>query len=220
MDARVDLAARLKSATHELHARAERSGVMADLLAGRISRRAYVALLANLHAIYAAMEAAIDATIAREHRPSCFAVLARTAALASDLRAFGVESVPAPLPQALAYVARLRRLRGRQAHRLWAHLYVRSLGDLHGGQVLGRLVREQFAIADSTRFYDFGSSDDVRSLRESLRARLSSLSLDAQREDDVVAEAVWAFEAHIAMFEELRGEELRGDAAAAEEGHR
>lgn len=186
---------RLKAATRALHARAERSGVMAELLSRAIEREAYVALLANLQAIYAAMESA------PEGLPP---PLARSAALAADLRAFG-RPAPAVVPATLDYVQRLRSLDGANAHRRWAHVYVRCLGDLHGGQILGRHVREHFALdgADGTRFYDFGDDDRVRGLRDDLRAQLASLSLNAAQTDDVVAEAVWAFEAHCRIFEQI-----------------
>lgn len=189
---------RLKAATRTLHARAERSGVMADLLSRTIEREAYVALLANLRAIYDAMESAPGGLLL----PS---PLARSAALEADLRAFGGPA-PAVVPATRDYVQRLRALHGAHSHRLWAHVYVRCLGDLHGGQILGRLVREHFALdgADGTRFYDFGDDDRVRELRDALRTQLASLALDAVLADEVVAEAVWAFEAHCRIFEQIR----------------
>ncbi len=201
LDPHATLPQRLKVATHELHARAERSGVMADLLARRISREAYVALLANLHTIYAALEVALE----REHPPARLSAMARTAALASDLRAFGADANAALVPVTTDYVDRLRSLHGPQAHRLWAHVYVRYLGDLHGGQILSRLVRGLFpTVTDGARFYDFGTDNNVLALRESLRNDLRLARLDAAQIDEVVAEAVWAFEAHCALFEQLR----------------
>jgi len=191
---------RLKSATRQLHARAERSGVMADLLAGTVKLNAYVALLVNLHAIYAALESALDTG---PTPTSLFASLARCATLEADLHAFA--AVPQALaPATLDYVDRLSTLHGARAHRLWAHVYVRYLGDLHGGQILSRRVRDLFAAPVGTSFYDFGSEADVHMLRSELRARLAALELDSVQSDDVVAEAIWAFEAHCRIFEEIR----------------
>jgi heme oxygenase (biliverdin-producing, ferredoxin) len=194
-----DLPQRLKAATRELHARAERSGVMADLLAGTIRREAYVALLVNLRAIYAALEAALD----RGPASSALAPLFRHAALEADLRAFHA-TAQAPVPATLDYVQRLHALRGANAHRLWAHAYVRYLGDLHGGQILSRRVRERFAVADGARFYEFGDEARVRALRGDLRSQLATLGLAAAQADEVVAEAVWAFEAHCRIFEQIQ----------------
>ena len=110
------------------------------------------------------------------------------------------------MPATIDYVQRLRALHGASAHRRWAHVYVRCLGDLHGGQVLARLVREHFGLdgADGTRFYDFGDDDRVHGLRDDLRTKLAALPLDAVQADEVVAEAVWAFEAHCRIFEQIR----------------
>lgn len=197
MEADVEtLPQRLKAATRELNARAERSGVMAALLAGTVERSAYVALLANLQAIYFALEAGLDPA-------HDLGALARSAALGADLRAFGATPT-ALVPAACDYVDRLHTLRGASAHRLWAHVYVRCLGDLHGGQILERLVRARFALADGTRFYDFGDEAQVHALRTMLRARLASLALSPAQADEVVAEAVWAFEAHCRLFEQIK----------------
>ena len=192
---------RLKFATRDLHARAEHSGVMAELLKGRIGRQAYVALLANLHAIYAALEPMLGPLGSAD----AFGSLARTAALESDLRAFDAEPVTRLQPATLDYVERLRGLgTATRGHRLWAHVYVRYLGDLHGGQILHRLVRERFASIGGTRFYDFGGDAEVGRLRHWLRGRLASTGLDDRQGDDVVAEAVWAFEAHCRLFEQIQ----------------
>jgi heme oxygenase (biliverdin-producing, ferredoxin) len=195
---------RLKAATRELHSRAERSGVMAQLLAGTVSRPAYVALLANLQAIYAALETALQTPRLpqAENTTPLFQSLARSTVLAADLRAFGGPA-PALVPATLAYVARLQSCGQAGAHRLWAHVYVRYLGDLHGGQVLSRLVQGHFGVPHSTHFYDFGDAAQVQQLRETLRGQLGSLPLSEQQRDDTVAEAVWAFVAHCELFDQL-----------------
>lgn len=192
---------RLKTATQDLHRRAERSGAMAALLAGTLERAAYIALLANLRAIYAALERVLDDL---PGNAPMFESLARRAALDADLRAFGASpEAQAPAPATLDYVARLDALRGPRSHLLWAHVYVRYLGDLHGGQILGPRVRKLYRVAEGTRFYDFGDDDRVRRLRSDLRTHLAQLQLDATQADQVVAEATWAFEAHCRIFEQL-----------------
>jgi heme oxygenase (biliverdin-producing, ferredoxin) len=190
---------RLKLATLELHTRAERSGVMAHLLAGRLSRDAYVALLVNLQAIYRSLEPAVLA----QNWPLPLAALARSAALQSDLKAFGTTTTSTPTPATQEYVLRLEALVGAQAHRLWAHIYVRYLGDLYGGQILGRRVSGLFEVDNSTGFYDFGSSEQVSHLRNELRGALDSRTLTPAQCDDVVQEALWAFEAHCRIFEQI-----------------
>jgi heme oxygenase len=203
---------RLKAATRSWHARAERSGVMGELLARRLGRPAYVALLHNLHAIYRALEAAIERL-----RPSLAgmgasvpAALQRASALAADLRCLDAagQADPPLVPAAADYAQRLQALDADDAHRLLAHVYVRYLGDLHGGQLLRALVRSTFDLApgaaDGTRFYDFGDDATVAGLRGELRRLLGAARLSAAQADAVVTEAVWAFEAHCRLFEQLQ----------------
>lgn len=205
-----DLPQRLKQGTRELHTKAERSGVMAALLRGRIGRDAYCALLSNLHAIYTALEAALDVPEVSGRLGSLWHPAFRRAdVIAQDLHtlhgsgwndAFGLE------PAAARYGERLRELQCRSDARLAAHVYTRCLGDLHGGQLLGRIVREQYGLEgeDGTRFYDFGEPVRVDALRAALRAALAGLPVDAQEAEAIVAEARWSFVTHRELFDELQ----------------
>jgi heme oxygenase len=199
------LHARLKSETRALHAQAERAGVMGELLGRRIGRAAYCAMLRNLHAIYEALEAALDALPAKAPvRTLWHDALRRAPRLAADLEALHGREWRRELPLAAAtrgYVERLRALGGATA--LAAHAYVRYLGDLNGGRVLASLVREQLALAGGAgaAFYEFGG--DPAALREDFGAALAALPVEPADEDAIVAEARWAFEAHLRLFEEL-----------------
>lgn len=200
------LAARLKAETRSLHTLAERSGVMADLLQGRLSRNAYCALLRNLQAIYAALEAGLDAQAAdpRLWRPE----LRRLPALEQDLDrlAPGDWRDSASLaPATQAYVDRLSTLAGTAPSLLFAHAYLRYLGDLHGGQVLARLVQRQYGLAapHGTAFYAFGEPAQVEQLKRDFRAGLDALPLAPGEADAFVAEACEAFRLHQQLFDEL-----------------
>lgn len=203
------LAERLRAETRELHAQAERSGVMAALLAGRLARDAYCALLRNLHDIYAALEAALarhreDARVAALHDPA----LARRAALAADLAVLHPGPWQKDLPQEPAtqeYVARLYDLSATGSPALVAHAYVRYLGDLHGGQLLAQRVAASYALRDGagTRFYDFGPVSEMLARRQSFRDGLSAMPVSAAEGDAIVTEACWAFGMHRQLFEQL-----------------
>lgn len=173
---------------------------MAALLAGRLPRPGYVRLLQSLHTLYAALETALDAN---GHQPWLAGVdreaLRRTPALAADLAG---EALAEPAPPARAYALRLQSLAAVGAPALLAHVYTRYLGDLHGGQVLQRLVARQYA-GIGTRFYGFGPEAQVLALRQGLRAALGAAPLSAAEADAVVAEARWSFEQHIVLFEAL-----------------
>jgi heme oxygenase len=210
---------RLRLETRDLHALSERSGVMGQLIGGRLGPDGYLALLRNLHAVYAALESALM----RHPDEPALAVLGdprfhREAALDHDLGVLCGPGwptlLPAPAPATTVYVARLRALADTAPVLLAAHAYVRYLGDLHGGQMLKRLVARSLAAngaaaaggapADAAmRFYEFGSDDEVLALRQAFRAGLAGVAVDAVTADRLVAEARWAFEQHVALFNEL-----------------
>lgn len=197
------LAARLRHETQDLHRLAERTGLMAALLQGRISRPAYAGLMLNLQAIYGALEAGLNR---HAGLPGIdFKVLYRAAAIAEDLRHLAPTPGLALAPATEQYVLRLNTLAKQGAVPLLAHAYVRYLGDLHGGQVLRRLVARSLGMAGDagTRFYGFGSPDRVASLVRDFRQGLDALPLDLAQADDVVAEARWAFQRHVELFGQL-----------------
>jgi heme oxygenase len=201
------LAGRLKSETREEHVLAERSGVMAELLGGRISLRRYGALLHNLRAIYAALEAGLDrhAPDPRLWRPE----LRRLGAFEQDLGR--LDAVAPPLAGATrAYVERLGRLTASDPTLLLAHAYLRYLGDLHGGQVLARLVQRICGAGGGppTAFYTFGEPARVRALAQDFRAGLDDLALPPARADAFVAEVREGFRLHRQLFEELQSAPL------------
>jgi heme oxygenase len=201
------LAAKLAAQTRALHREAESAGVMRDLLAGRVTRERYVALLANLHPIYLALERGLARHVAHPaiapiHLPG----LARADALARDLAALAPGRVaPAPVPATRMYVARLDELDATWPAGLVAHAYVRYLGDLSGGRIVGERVRQALALDGGAglAFYDFGAEFDVSGAKSRFRAALDALPLGARDVDAVVSEAVEAFRRHVAMFNEL-----------------
>jgi heme oxygenase len=200
-----DLPRRLREGTHDLHTRAERSGAMAALLAGRLPRARYAALLRSLHLVYAALEQGLEAHAGAPWLRGLDRVaLRRSEALEADLAALCAPAEPAvqaPAP-AHEYAARLQALAGDTPLLLLAHVYTRYLGDLHGGQILQRLVARQYP-GSGTRFYDFGPDARVQALRQGLRGALAAAPLQPGDADRLVAEARWSFEQHVRLFEAL-----------------
>lgn len=191
---------RLRDSTRDLHAAAERSGAMGQLLQGRLSAAGYRRLLSDLLALYTALEAALDANAAQPWLGGIpLAALRRGPALQRDL---GDGAPPTPTPPARDYAERLYWLGAEGDPRLLAHVYTRYLGDLHGGQILQALVRRQFP-AQPTHFMDFGDTATVRAHRQALRTALQAAPLAAAEADRVVDEARWSFEQHQRLFEAL-----------------
>jgi heme oxygenase (biliverdin-producing, ferredoxin) len=239
------LAERLRTETRALHAAAERTALMSALMRGTLDRATYCALLRNLHAIYAALEPALQR---HAQHPALAALrlpgLARSAALEHDLHVLHGPhwaSELAVCPAASAYAARVRGLDAAQPALLAAHAYVRYLGDLSGGQQLRGVVARitSPAGASATAFYEFGDAAQARALTQAFRDGLAEVSrhaahdaaldiahdtaqdtaqdaaLGAAHEDALVAEAAWAYEAHRQLFEALMTSGVPPRAAAA-----
>lgn len=195
-----DLPQRLRESTRDLHARAERSGAMGALLAGTLDLAGYRALLFNLQPLYVELEAAAARRAGEPWLAGLdLAPLRRGPALVADLA--GVPAVD-PAPPARDYASHLRRLGEGASPRLLAHLYTRYLGDLHGGELLQRLVVQRYP-GTGVAFYDFGPTAQVARLQQALRGWLGAAPLDAGEAEAVVDEARWSFAQHVRLFEAL-----------------
>ena len=203
------LAERLKTETRALHTAAERSTFIGVLLRGQMARPAYCALLRNLHAIYAALEPALarhasHSMIAAVHEPA----LSRARSLEDDLQflhgagwrdAFKLQHATR------ACVDRIERIEVDDPGLLLAHAYVRYLGDLSGGQTLGRIVARSLDLSDGagTRFYDFGDQAQTHARVQAFRTGLGRVTCDAAGIDAMVDEAALSFRLHQQLFDEL-----------------
>jgi heme oxygenase len=203
------LAARLREATWPSHRLAERTGFMVALLAGRLDRAAYALLLRNLEPLYVALESGLerhsgDPVIAAFRRPSIY----RAPALRADLAMIaGPAWSTLPLmPAARAYVERLGELTAAWPAGLLAHAYVRYMGDLSGGQLVGAVVRRKYTadVAAASAFFDYGAGFDADATRQSLREGFDAAPLAAADATAVIGEAVEAFGRHARLFDELR----------------
>jgi heme oxygenase len=201
------LAERLREATRPMHRLAERSGIMRAMLRGDVAAPEYCLLLRNLHALYAALERQLD-----RHAdlpalaPVRFPVLFRSTPLVEDLRQLhGPDWSALPLADAMhAYVARIGELGDREPPTLAAHAYVRYMGDLSGGLLVGDVVRRALLLTGGagTAFYDFGDADEAL-LKARFRAALDALPLEKHAQNAIVLEANGAFARHVRLFEEL-----------------
>ena len=203
------LAERLRTETRSHHTLAERAGIMPALLRGRLERGRYVRLLVNLHAVYQALEAGLALQASHPQvGPICFPALFRVPALQADLQVLAPDATLDGDGLCLAtqaYVARLHHITNHQPEGLVAHAYTRYLGDLSGGQMLGKIVARSLGLTDDAGigFYQFGTPAEVGLHLQAFRTGLNALPLDAAACDQVVGEAASAFERHTQLFEEL-----------------
>ncbi len=198
--------AALRDATHALHTEAEKSGFVNDLLKGRATRAGYVLWLRNLQPAYEAMERGLDALRDRPPYGSlAIPAVYRTAALERDLAALCGPSwrTAAPtLPAGETYAARIAAIAADPA-RLAAHAYVRYLGDLNGGQVVGRMVARSLGLeSDALSFYAFPV--DTASLEPAYRSALAETGRALGDAAPALEEAALAFRMNIALSDAVR----------------
>lgn len=202
------LSAAMREGSKAEHQDAEDSSFMAALLGGEVSERGYADYLLRLRVVYAAMEAVIrdrldDPAVAAVHDEA----LERLAAIDADLDHWCTDDVrTVDSPAADAYRARLEG--ADWGGLLVAHHYTRYLGDLSGGQAIGRILDRTFELDGAgIAFYDFSSIQKPKLYKDAYRARLDALGLGEDEKQRVVEEVKVAFGLNQALFREL-GERL------------
>lgn len=204
------LSTAMREGSRAEHEAAEGSSFMAELLDGRLNATAYADLLLRLRRVYAALEETVGA---RSADPIVAAVhdtaLERLAAIDADLAhwAPGVDPESIESPAASAYVDRIRA-GAAWGGLLLAHHYTRYLGDLSGGQVIGRVLQRTFDLPEDTgvAFYDFPLIPKPKPYKDAYRARLDGLGLSPAEVERVVGEVKVVFGLNQALFDELGGQ--------------
>lgn len=203
------LAAALRERTRLLHCRAERSGVMRDLLRGRIDPRRYLRLLESLLPVYRALEDGL-----RRHlelpslAPFAHPGILRAERLAEDAATLAGRLGPGggALPAGLDYARRIEEVAGSQPERLLAHAYVRHMGDLSGGQIVRRILSQTTGIGpDAVRLYEFPEFSDLEQAKAEYRASLDRAEAHLADREGVLEEACEAFRLSIALLLSVRG---------------
>jgi len=199
------LSAAMREGSRAEHEAAEHSSFFEELLGGRINEAGYAAYLQRFRVVYAALE---ETTRAYAGDPAVAAVfdpdLERLPLLEQDLAFWGADD-EVDSPAATAYAARIRAAAAEWAPLLVAHHYTRYLGDLSGGQAIGRLLTRHFDLDGSSgvALYDFPSIAKPKIYKDGYRARLDALGLSDAEIDRVVDEVKVAFNLNQAIFEEL-----------------
>ncbi|MHA7651805.1 biliverdin-producing heme oxygenase [Mycobacterium sp. ML4] len=184
------------------HEAAEHSSYVSELLAGRVNRRGYADYLLRLRVIYETLEAAVrahrdDPLVAAVYDPS----LERLTAIDADLE-YWAPGAARQIDSPAAQKYRERLAGAGCCGTLVAHHYTRYLGDLSGGQAIGRILDRTFALEGAgLAFYDFPMRP--KPYKDAYRARLDDLDLTAEAIDRAVDEVRVAFNLNQALFDEL-----------------
>jgi len=200
--------AALRERSSTAHSGSEHAGFMADLMRGKGTRDDYIALVAQHWYIYEALEAAAekmkDDPVAA---PFISAKLTRLPALEADLEfLLGADwrSRITAVPTTQRYVDRIREVGATWPGGFVAHHYTRYLGDLSGGQFIGKLMARQFGFeTNGIGFYVFDEIADPNAFKEVYREQLDAAPWDAAEQERVIDEVLVAYRFNTELFDDL-----------------
>ena len=198
----------LRERSSGAHSGSEHAGFMSDLMQGRGTRDDYIALVAQHWFIYDALES-VGARMSADPVASVFLSerLTRIPALESDLEfllgADWRERIE-PLPTTRRYVDRINAVGATWPGGFVAHHYTRYLGDLSGGQFIGRLMARQFGFeTNGIGFYLFADIADPQAFKEYYREQLDAAPWDAAEQERVIDEVLVAYRFNTDLFVDL-----------------
>jgi heme oxygenase len=172
----------LREITYEKHMAVEHLPFTQYLLGGRITETDYVVYLAEMTAIYRHLEQlAIKAGLFTD-----MTELPRAQRMEEDLKELAPEYQSELLPTTQQYLAHLTQLANSDRSKdLFAHVYVRHMGDLYGGKLIAR------GVPGTGRWYEFENrSELVKRFNEKITL-------------DLADEALVAFDHYKNIFQEL-----------------
>jgi heme oxygenase (biliverdin-producing, ferredoxin) len=204
----IPFSATLRERSSGAHSGSESAGFMADLINGNGTRDDYIALVAQHWFIYEALERTAERMKA-DPVASVFISdrLTRLPALEADLEFLigdDWRGQIAPLPTTRRYVDRINAVGATWPGGFVAHHYTRYLGDLSGGQFIGRLMQRRFGFeTNGIGFYLFADIADPREFKEFYREQLDAAPWDAAEQERVIDEVLVAYRFNTELFEDL-----------------
>ncbi len=200
-------AAEVRELTRADHRAAQSVTYFDALLSGQLDRAGYAALLEQLHVVYQTLEEAADAMCDDPVAgPFVIEELRRLPRIVEDLSFLHGPDWPARISPSTAtaqYQARLREIAFSWPAGFVAHHYTRYLGDLSGGQVMARALRNTFGFdTDGIRFFLFPGLD-ARTFKQHYRELLDAAAWDAVERQRFLDEVSYAYRLNTAMLDEL-----------------
>jgi heme oxygenase len=173
----------LRELTKEAHTNAERSAFVKILFSGSIDPKLYATYLKNQHPMYEILEVCAMPLQLLHGLPD----MRRAPAILEDfVELWGSDNPEQPkiCPVTMKYVDYVMSIKD-DPKKLMAHLYVRHMGDLAGGQMIAKRV------PGAGKYYQFA---DPEALKVAIRERL---------DDSLADEAKVCFEFARQFFEEM-----------------
>ena len=181
----------LREHTNEKHRAVENTEFVQYMLHGNITADDYAVYLQQFHAIYATIEHHAEQAGMLSDLPD----IKRADRIRQDIEEQGYPVLPEDqlLPSVQRWCQRIRDLyNSDQQDQIFAHVYVRHMGDLYGGKVIAKRV------PGSGRSYEFA---DRPALIKAFDAKLNL---------DLLDEALRAFDLAGELFTELQQELTNG----------
>ena len=183
---------RIKELTWEYHKNAERQDFVRLLLSGTIDEKLYATYLYNQLQCYSVLEKyGLHNSLFRD-TPG----LLRAEHIHYDYRHLWTDigSPPEITQSTKDYIAHIESIQD-EAMKLYAHIYVRHMGDLSGGQMIMKKT------PGPNRYYKFKHKevgDYKRIIKETINTYLNVY------EHSVVPEAIYCFESATKLFKEMK----------------
>lgn len=210
------LSARFREQSRQVHREAAESRFLAALTDGSLDLAGYAALVTQHAAIYRGIEHLADSFAGHPVAGAfVFPELYRTPALTADIEFLHANGANGAKPENLTpaterYVARLAELTDWPGGFV-AHHYVRYLGDLSGGQAIGRSVASQYGLTnggDGLRFYHFDQVPSPKLFKDRYRELLDSADWDEAEKTRILGEIDLAFRFNLELLIDLADEVL------------
>jgi heme oxygenase len=172
----------LRDLTHDAHKNAETQPFVKVLFSGKINPKLYATFLKNQHPCYEILEVCAMPHQLLHGLPD----IRRAPAILADFQELWTEADgdPQMLPTTDNYIKYILSIKD-QPERLMAHIYVRHMGDLAGGQMIAKRV------PGSGRMYQF---EDADVLKTAIRERIN---------DNMAEEAKVCFQFAADMFKDM-----------------
>ncbi|MFP5519715.1 MAG: heme oxygenase (biliverdin-producing) [Bdellovibrionia bacterium] len=198
----------LKSSTQSIHGQVEGQNFIRRLFSGNFTTAEYWLYLWSLHQVYTRLEESMST---QRFHPAVskifFCSLQRKGALESDLSFWqeGQMAVPKDLKLAVEqYRERLKVITEQDPSLLVSHAYVRYLGDLSGGQMISKRLKQRWNHNIGFAFYDFNQVDNITELKQEYRKRLNHIGeMFPEKIETICSEANTAFELNGKIFSAL-----------------
>ena len=182
----------IKELTMEHHRNAERQEFVKILMSGKIEPKLYGTYLFNQLKCYATLEKYALLNSLFEQTPT----LPRAEKIFYDYEKVWIDIGTPPMitESTNEYIKHIESIKD-DAEKLYAHIYLRHMGDLRGGQMIKRKT------PGPNKYYQFSTKevdDFSRIIKETINRYLNIYQVN------VVAEARYCFESATKLFKEMK----------------